>query len=362
MTKRFLGVVASIGLAGLLAACGSSTGNTASSTPAPAGSSSGTSAAAAALPKSGKVGVIISTSASEVIVHWTETAKNALKEIGWEALVTDGKNDPAQYQQAINGWVSQKVDGIITISVDGAPVAASLKAAKEAGIPVIATGIGVDPSGADLFSAFYAPSDEKLGQVLAEYLTTKVGAGAEYVTLDLTAVYGAHAPVVAATPILAAAGFKNVGTHDISVADIVGSAAKGTVDLIQAHPNAKLVFGCCDFTAPITVPALEAAGKGDVLQSVRYDNLSTLKLIADGAPVIAAATNADTGLLIALDQILKHAATGADVDPKADQADGTYEYEIVDKSNVPAAGAFRFDPAEQIATFVTKWKSEYSLS
>lgn len=263
-------------------------------------------------------------------------------------------------QSAIQGFVADKAAGVITIAIDGAPIAPALKAAADAGIPTIATGIGIDPSGQSLYSAFYAPSDDQLGQVAADYLKTKVPAGSEYVMLDLTAVYGAHAPIVSAKPILDGAGFKFVGSHDISVADIVGSTGKGAVDLITAHPDAKFMFGCCDFTAPITVPALKAAGHPDVIQTVRYDNLSTLDLIRSGAPVATATVNADQGVLTAISQILAHAATGAPINPKADE--GIYTYLMVDKDNLPAAGKYVFDPAEQIAQYVGEWKSEYGIS
>lgn len=64
-------------------------------------------------------------------------------------------------------------------------------------------------------------------------------------------------------------------------------------------------------------------------------------------------------MLTAVDQILAHAATGAEIDPDADQ--GLYEYVLIDESNVPAEGSYYFDPAEQIDAFVKTWKSQYGL-
>lgn len=356
MTNKLWKVASGVSALLLLTACGSSGS---SSTSSPAASSGGSSSAAAKLPAGGKIGIVASTLTSEVEKHWTETATAALKQIGWTAVIVDSANDPGKMQSAISGFVTDKVAGIITIAIDGAPMAPALKAAKDANIPVIATGIGIDPAGQSLFSAFYAPSDDQLGQAAADYLKTKVPSGSDYVMLDLTAVYGAHAPIVAGQKILDAAGFKQVGSHDISVADIVGSTGKGSADLIQAHPTAKFMFGCCDFTAPITVPALKAAGHGDVIQTVRYDNLSTLDLIRNGAPVATAAVNADSGVLTAISQILAHAASGAAIDPAADK--GIYQYKMVDKANLPEKGKYVFDPAEQISTFVGQWKTAYGL-
>jgi hypothetical protein len=50
---------------------------------------------------------------------------------------------------------------------------------------------------------------------------------------------------------------------------------------------------------------------------------------------------------------------GADVDPDADK--GKYQYAMVDAANVPAEGAFFFDPAPVIDEFVSDWKSAYDL-
>jgi ABC-type sugar transport system substrate-binding protein len=345
--KRVLATMAVVVLAGSgLAACGSS--------------DSGSAATGdGKLKAGGKVGMVLSDGSSEVEQRWATTAKASMKKIGWTVTVVDGKNDPAIYQQAMTSFINQKVSGIITVALDAAPITSSLRAAKEADIPVIATGISIDPAGEDLFSAFYAPDDSKLGQVTADYLKDNVPSGSEYVVLDLTAVYGAHKPVTAATPVLDKAGFKLTGTHDISTSDILGSATKGAVDLMSAHPEAKFMFGCCDFTPALTVPALKAAGFEDVIQTARYDNLSTLKLIRDGAPVVAAVTDADNGVLISLDQILANAATGAKIDRSADK--DKYQYDLVDKTNLPAEGAFVYDAETQIADHVSEWKSKYGL-
>jgi hypothetical protein len=128
---------------------------------------------------------------------------------------------------------------------------------------------------------------------------------------------------------------------------------------VTAHPDAKFLFSCCDFTAPITVPAVKQAGGEDVVHAVAYDNLSTLKLIRDGAPVITTTANGDVSIATAVDQILAHKAKDADIDPKAD--DGKYKYKVVDKANVPPDGQFVFDPKDTISEYSAKWKSEYGL-
>jgi ribose transport system substrate-binding protein len=336
-----------------IAACGDSD----KSSSGGSSSASGSGAKSAAKLGSGTVGIITANSQSEVLTHWAKTAQTALGEIGWKGVIADGKGDPSVWSQAIANFTNQKVDGIITLAIDPAPVVAQLQAAKTAGVPVIASGISVAGK-TDLFAARYAPDDQQFGRVLAAYLKRHMPSGAQYIALDMTAVSGAHALVAASTPMLKGDGFQLAGTHDMNPADLVNQAAKGTADLIQANPQAKFLLSCCDFTPPINVAALKQVGKAGVITASRYDNLSTLKLIRDGAPVVIAASNADTGVLTAVDQIIAKKVKKAAIDPAADQ--GKYQFKVVDNANVPAAGKYLFDPATQISTFVRRWKGEYA--
>jgi hypothetical protein len=117
------------------------------------------------------------------------------------------------------------------------------------------------------------------------------------------------------------------------------------------------MISCCDFTPAITVPALKQSGHPAIVSVARYDNLSSLKLIRSGAPVVLATANADTGILTSIDQILRKKAGKGSIDPNADK--GAYKFAVIDKSNVPPSGQYFDDPNAQIAQFVTKWKSEF---
>jgi len=296
---------------------------------------------------------------SESVARWANFAKATLKQVGLDGVLIDGKNDNSVEQQAMTAFLNQHVIGIVTIAVEAPIIEPSLKAAKAADIPVVAAAASIDPSGSSQFAAEYAQSDKELGQTAAAYLKSKFPGGAEYAALSLPGIYAGRAPLLAAEPILDAAGFKRDGTYEISLADILGGTTKGAVDLLTAHPDAKVLLGCCDYTPALTVPALKQAGFGSVLQTATSQNLSTLNLIRKGAPVATVAVNAGTGMLIAIDQILKHAATGAAIDPRA--ADGKFRYKMIDHSNVPPAGQYVFPLQAQAAPFVSSWKAAYGL-
>jgi ABC-type sugar transport system substrate-binding protein len=359
--KKFFACIAAVAAMGSVAACGSDDDDATSATPAASATTGATAptggfSGATKLP-SGKVGVLQVNAQSERIQIWGKTAEDALSKVGWEAEVIDGKGDPAAWAQAMTTFTNAKVDGIITFAIDPAAILPQLKAAKEAGIPVITAGITVDGPGKDLYAASYAPPDGKFGAMLADYLKEKFPAGTEYVDQDLTAVSGAHALITAGDPLMKAAGFELVGTKDLNPADLVPQTSKAAVDLTSGNPDAKIMLTCCDFAPPIVVPALKQAGKDSVTVAARYDNPSNLDLIRSGAPVVIAAADSDQSVLIAIDQLLAKKASGTAIDPKADA--GKYEFKMVDKATVPADGLV-FDPADQIAAAVKEWQAEYS--
>jgi ABC-type sugar transport system substrate-binding protein len=314
------------------------------------GSDESTTGSAGGKAQTGTIAILQATAQSETIARWAKTAEKAITAAGWKAVVADGKGDPSVWSQSLSNFVNQKVDGIITMGVDGAPVAPQLKAAKDAGIPVIAAGVSV--SGKELFTAKYAPEDSEFGRVLADYLKAKEPTGSEYVSLDISSIYAAHALVTSANPLLESAGFKHVAGYDINVADLVNDTGKGTANLVQGNPGTKFILSCCDAPA-INVSALQQARKPDVLTAARNDNPSTLKLIRAGAPLAVAVSNSDIGVLTAIDQIVSK-KTGHAIDPAADK--GKYEYTVVDKSNVPANGKFVYDTAPVIDKYVQRWR------
>jgi hypothetical protein len=165
--------------------------------------------------------------------------------------------------------------------------------------------------------------------------------------------------ITGGVPVLDAAGWKQAGTYDMSnLADIINDATKGARTLAQAHPKAKVLLTCCDFTPAPVANALRQAKRESVVVVARYDNQSSLEAIRkDAPPVIIAAANADQSVLVAVDQILANKAKKTPPSPEAD--DGKYELTVLDKTNVPAAGKYHYDPDTQIADYVKKWKSEY---
>lgn len=309
--------------------------------------------------KTGTIGLLNSLGSSENQAHWEQVARDAIDAIGWEAKVTDGKGDPAVQGQAISAFVQQDVDAILIIGgVSTETITSPLTAANEADIPVLVTGVQ-SPDPQELFAGQFAPDDGEFGTVMAEYLVDELPPGSPWGAMLITAFPGGDAPNVTALPILQENGHERVATIDLDISgDISTQVSKGVVDMLSANPDIKLLFGCCDFTAALTAPALKQAGYDDVVQAVRYDNLSTLQLIADGYPVVVTAVNEVTGVFAAVSSIAANQSTGAPIDDAV--MDGKYEYTVVDADNLPEPGEYFYPDQDQFDSWIEGLQSEYS--
>jgi ABC-type sugar transport system substrate-binding protein len=351
------GMAVALTLAG--AACSSSStssgGAATGSTSDPAAS---TSSGGTAVFSSKTVGVMNVVGSSEALDHWTNTAVTALKYMGVKVDEADGQGSPQQWANVLTSFVSEHVNAIITVGgFVPTTVTPQLKAVKAAGIPIVGVGNPVqDPY--HLMTAQYAPSDQVLGATVAEYLVKKLPPGSEYVDLNVPSAITAVNFIVAADQVMKAAGFKLVGTADMDPAkgSYPTQASNGAASLLLAHPDAKALISCCDFTPAATVPALRSAGFSKVINAARYDNLSTLQLIRGGAPVVVSAVNNDTGVLTGVGQVLNYLAHGTMPNPAA--GNGIYQFTVVDSSNVPKSG-FYYNPVTQIQTFEAKWKQQF---
>lgn len=309
----------------------------------------------------GTIGVINAIGASENQSHWESAARQGLEAVGWDATVIDGKGDAAVQGQAISSLVQQKVDAIIYIGAIAADTNASqLQQAKDAGIPVLLTGVkSPDPEG--MIAGQFAPDDADFGPVMADYLAEKLPDGATFGSILLTAFAGGNAPNVSALPILETAGHKRAATVDLDLAgDLATQVSKGVVDMAASNPDLKAITSCCDFTAAMSAPALQQAGHDDIIQAVRYDNLSTLQLIRDGYPVAVVAVNEVYGVLSAVSAVVALKSSETPIKDSAAALASKFEFEMVDADNLPEEGKYYFDDQELFKRWISELQQTYS--
>lgn len=297
------------------------------------------------------LGIVVVTSQSESLSEWAAQLTTAGEALGWEVIVKDGENNPALLATKIPELLVQGADGIITMAVDAPLLSEGLAAAREQGVPVIATDVGVNPAGAELFTGIYTIDDYALGEMMGNYVLEQ-NPDAVAVGQTIQIVYAANNAVEGAKSVL---GDQMVEIADTDAANLVQSFTQTTIDLVQGHPDATHFVTCCDFAPLMVLPALQSVQADDVTFVGRIENVSTLQAIRGGTKAAVVANRPYYGLA-AIDALAAYFADGTEI--PARRPDLTGDLVMVDASNVPAEG--RVYPFEdELAIYTAKWNEMY---
>jgi ABC-type sugar transport system substrate-binding protein len=304
-----------------------------------------------------KIGIIIINSQSESLARWAGNLQAAAEKLHWTAIIKNGESNPAVVATLLPELLTQGVDAVITMAVDAPLLGQGLAAAKAKNVPVIATVVGVNPAGSDGFSAVYALNDYDLGVALANYLVDK-NPKAVAVGQTATLVFAADQLVVGAKATLQERGATMATVTDTDVTNLVNSFTQTTTDLALSHPDASALISCCDFAPLIDLPALTAAHRPDLTLMTRVDNPSSIQALQAGANLVLAASRTDAYNLAALDVLAAHFANGTPI--PASLPSMKPDIKIVDKTNLPAAGAvYPFE--SELGPYVERWNSAYQF-
>jgi ribose transport system substrate-binding protein len=107
-------------------------------------------------------------------------AKEAAKKAGVDLVIFNANNVPSAQNDAIENYITQKVDGIILVAIDVNGVKPAVTAAKKAGIPVIAIDAQI-PNGDNI--AFVGVDNTKaggeIGKFYSDYVKDKLSGSAK---------------------------------------------------------------------------------------------------------------------------------------------------------------------------------------
>jgi ribose transport system substrate-binding protein len=107
-------------------------------------------------------------------------AQKAADDAGVELVIFNANNVPTAQNDAIENYITQKVDAIILVAIDVNGVKPAITAAKEAGIPVIAVDAQI-PEGdnASFIGVDNEAAGEEIGRFFADYVKSEMGASAK---------------------------------------------------------------------------------------------------------------------------------------------------------------------------------------
>jgi ABC-type sugar transport system substrate-binding protein len=194
----------------------------------------------------------------------TGSMQSEAKKLGYQLVYTDAAGSAAKQVADVNSMIAQGVDVIFLPPREDKPLVPAILAAKKAGIPVILIDRDVDHSlakpGED-YVTFIGSDFIQEGKRVAEWLIKKTGGKATIIELEGTT--GASPAndrkkgfdeAIAAQP-----GMKIVASQTGDFNRDKGRQVAET--LIQAHPEATVIYAHNDEMAIGAIAALEAAGK-----------------------------------------------------------------------------------------------------
>jgi len=229
----------------------------------------GTMAFADGLPKLAKkdkykVGFAQTESNNPWRLAQTASMKAEAEKLGWQLVYTDAAGSAAKQVADVNSMIAQKVDAIFLSPREEKPLIPAVMAAKKAGIPLFLIDRGVDQSlakgGVDYVT--FIGSDFLLeGKTAGEALVKLTGGKGTIIELEGTTGSSpandrkkGFDDVIAANP-----GLKIVASQSGDFARDKGRQVAEA--LLQAHPEANIVFAHNDEMAIGAIAAIEAAGK-----------------------------------------------------------------------------------------------------
>jgi ABC-type sugar transport system substrate-binding protein len=360
--SRMALITAVLAVSALVAGCGSSSSSTSSSAsgsnPSTNAGSSPVAASVNPKVKNKTIGFVDILGSAAVEKRFYKAFTYAADLAGWHVQFVDGQGDPSKIAGAAQNFVNEGVNAIVFNSVPAEMVKPAALAAKAKGIPTINL---VTPGTPGTYAGDYDENETTLTPPLAVKLKQDFPHGAQIGLLTANAIIASRTRVAALKQGLAGSGVKIVDDADLPEAT-PQAAGKAATDMLNANPNLNAIVGVFDqFSAP-ALAAMKTIDRPNVKYYSFYaDSVHVPLMRAD--PRFAAVVDSNSAVVsfVAVDQLLKHFATGA---PVKTQYDPPLKPFIVTKANLPSGG----DPDQGAVPFATiakpflaQWKTQYGI-
>lgn len=235
--------------------------------------------------------------------------ENYAKEKGIEVVVVDAKNDTNTQVSQVQDLLTQEIDAFIYIPAGAAAAAVPTRLAREAGIPVINVDRFPEEEPGD---TFIGGEGVNSSYEVCKYIIEKAGGSGK-----MAIIHGQKGttPEVDRTEGCMKAIGENPGVELVDQQwTNMWSADEGfsiTQNLLQAHPDLKIIFGQADGIAMGAAKAVEGAGLQAQVVIGGYDgDMSALEYLSkcSGPFIVTATQSTRTMGKLAVDSALAVAA------------------------------------------------------
>ncbi|WP_428425961.1 ABC transporter substrate-binding protein [Pararhizobium sp.] len=211
-----------------------------------------------------KVGFAQTESNNPWRIAQTESMKAEAAKLGYQLVYTDAAGSAAKQVADVNSMIAQGVDVIFLAPREEKPLIPAVMAAKKAGIPVILLDRNVDQSlakASEDYLTFIGSDFIDEGKRVAEWLAKNANGKSKIIELEGTT---GSSPANDRKKgfdeaIKAAGGFEIVASQTGDFARDKGRQVAEA--LLQAHPDADVIYAHNDEMAIGAIAAIEAAGK-----------------------------------------------------------------------------------------------------
>lgn len=197
-------------------------------------------------------------------------AKKAADAAGDKLVIFNANNVPSAQNDAVENYVTQKVDGIVLVAIDVNGVKPAVTAAKKAGIPVIAVDAQIpDGDNVAFVGVDNTSAGQEIGSFFADYVKKSMGDKAK------VGIVGALNSFIQNQRL---DGFKKTASvPGVTFADTVDGqnvqdvALTASENLMTANPAMNAIYATGEPALIGAVSAVDTAGKKDKVKVFGWD-------------------------------------------------------------------------------------------
>jgi ribose transport system substrate-binding protein len=197
-------------------------------------------------------------------------AKAAADASGDKLVIFNANNVPSAQNDAIETYITQKVDGIVIVAIDVNGVKPAITAAKKAGIPVIAVDAQI-PSGDNVsfVGVDNTAAGEDIGKFFAGYVKDKMGGAAKVGIVGALNSFIQNQRLDGFKKTAAGPGVTFLDTVDgQNVQDVALTASE---NLMTANPGMNAIYATGEPALIGAVSGVDTAGKKDAVKVFGWD-------------------------------------------------------------------------------------------
>jgi ribose transport system substrate-binding protein len=242
-----------------------------------------------------KVYVIDCSPETEGCQRLDESSMEGIKAIGWDGTLIHSDGSVPSFNSGIRQAINAGAEGIILSAIPTSVVAAPVKAAEEAGIPVVTTVAGEpEPKiGPEFKGGYYTNVDannEELGKIAADWVIDQTQGEAE-----VGAFISPEFPVLVTRlesfekELEKCSSCSMNGSSPVKVTGntLIKDGPSNVTEFLRANPDVNYFFSAWDGGAAVAAQGIKASGT-EVPMVSQEGNAPNLEMIREGGPEVAA--------------------------------------------------------------------------